>query len=291
MSVSVVIPSFRDPEGAYLTALSAAEQLVNRHGSELILVNDGGSPIPLKPVAQSFKIIEGDFGSPQSARDAGIRAAKNDHVFCLDSHVITPLFFWDRLLDTMADTRASIVFAPYAATSLANMNYGFHIDWNGNLWNAGNIKYGKSWKPYEIAVAGHGGMLIRKTDYVQSGGYLLSQKGYGGEEVHLCLKFWHLGMHCVMEPRTHYWHYTDPAREGDRQQTKEFADSLVQTAFVVGGDERARRVETYFAVRKMDTRVALLSTLEDDRKRVCEGNYDGDLDKLRKYFDEKGIPN
>src|SRR6266851_9855917 len=84
--ISVVIPSYNDAEGAFLTAASARVQLESLNVPfEIIVVGDGPNP-PQPPFPA--KLLLGHYGTPQAARHAGILASKGEYIFCLDSHVI-----------------------------------------------------------------------------------------------------------------------------------------------------------------------------------------------------------
>lgn len=299
--LSVVIPSWQDKKGLYLTYTSAFAQLeASGIGHEFIVVADGGIDIPFEQNPDT-KVLRGSFGSPQHSRDAGIRAARFPYVVCLDSHVSCGPGLFNSLLFTAKSTEAAAVFPAMAFYQRRALSYSRKIDWMYGLHVAQALPRPQSEQPHRIADACHGVFLLNREKYVAAGGYSLEQKGWGGEEEYLNLKFWMLGEECWMVPNVYHWHYTAESRrsDADRMRSAEYARNYMLASYVLGGERYlyksagcfvSPQKENYAAARAAFVGIPRDATIKADRAKVEAGPFGGDLDRLRAHFKSQDIP-
>lgn len=291
-----MIPTKNDAQGAYLTAAAAYTQLERDFPGEFefIFVNDG-----LPEDGDAFAICESRTltggGSPQHSRHIGITEARGEVVFCLDSHVVCSNDWFIDAYAAMWDHDAGLVFNAIAFKQRQSLAFGYAVDWARTFWNAGYFSSRVCAVRYPIACAGHGAFAVRRSVYLELGGYNLDMKGWGGEETYLNLKFWMLNRTCQMLPEHYHWHFMAQARNRGTTQTLDFARNFCIAAYTLGGERQLFSTMDYFqhrhgeALRNM--RPGILSAAYKDREAIKRGPYMGDLGKLREFFKKNHIPN
>lgn len=290
LKLSVVIASYNDPEGLYLSFWSVYTQLRDllvggiNVDFEIIVAADGGTPVKWENVDRArVRVLRlagsNRTGSPQGTRDAGIRAATYPVVLCIESHVIVgDLAAWYR---QHLKTGAAISFPRRVGESLEQRTaYGASFDWNVSFWNKTLQSEPKSLEPYKICQCGHSAFMLDRDWYLQSGGYTLLQQGYGGEEPWLNLKVWMLGRESWMIPLAWHAHYMDDRGNGAAISTVNFAFNFKLAAYVMGGKKYLDLVGRSFA----DPSLRITPDISIERARICAGPFGGDLDKLRELF-------
>src|SRR5579872_3026161 len=93
MQVSLMIGSYNNPEGLYLSLFSALAQLEKSDLDwEIVICADGGTEVKYEKADSRVKVLRygggNRLGSPQATRTAGILGCSHRNVLCLDSHVI-----------------------------------------------------------------------------------------------------------------------------------------------------------------------------------------------------------
>lgn len=303
MSVSVVIPHKGDVEGAYLTAAAASVQLeASGLEHEIIFVADNPNAPSNAPCSPRFpsQAYTVSCGSPQGARDYGIKRAASRYVFCLDSHVVCSDGFFQMAKALMYTEKPALVFPGMAMHSREQKYWGFRLDLN-TFWNAGyHIEpspkihtSGLAMHHYEIQNCGHGAFLVDRDVYLKTGGYCLEQRGWGGEETFLNLKMWMLGYKCFMLPQYFHWHYMDPARNTAARISEGFKDNFAIAVYAIGGQRVMERVYRHFDKtlpwrNQREAEIAKRATSE--REKILAGPYGGDFEKLQRYFAENDVP-
>lgn len=302
-AVSVVIPHHGDVEGAYLTAAAASVQLdASGLEHEIIFVADNPNAPAGAQCSPQFpsKAYTVNCGSPQGARDYGIKRAASRYVFCLDSHVVCSDGFFSMAKSLMYLERPALVFPGMALHSRSQKYWGFKLDEN-SFWSAGYhnepdakiMASGKYAHHYPIQNCGHGAFLVDRDIYLQTGGYCLEQKGWGGEETFLNLKMWMLGYQCFMMPQYFHWHYMDRSRNTTARLSEGFKNNFAIAAYAIGGEAAMQRVYRHFdktlpwrAQREAD----IVKRATPEREKILAGPYGGDFGKLKKFFVENDIP-
>lgn len=274
MQLSVVIATYQDPLGLYLTLFSVIEQLSKTDLTwEIIIAADRGSETKWEKLSK-VRCLRIQTGSPQGTRDAGIKAAKYADILCIESHVIvSDIKTW---LEIHQDIKADISFPARVGegTELFNV-YGSETDWLGNLWYKRHNYTAKSQKPFQTAQFGHSAFMLNRDKYISSGGYTTLQEGWGGEEPFLCLKTWMLGGTCWMIPSVWHAHYLTPGAHADALTSARMQKNFDIVKYVIAG--------------KVSPGLIVTGPMHEERKRICAGPFQGDMNKLREFFKREGI--
>lgn len=308
--ISVVVPCHCDGEGAYLTLCSARSQ-ADFHGipAEFILVNDHGTDPTVnsaEPQLLGVTVFNGRWGSPQASRDRGIRAANHPWVLCLDSHVILSVGALPALLDVaQAQPKAGLVFPAMTLFSAEPKHLGYSIAWDSHLWHNGylthtpeqierGMKAKGPYQPFRLGIASHGAFLVNREAYLQTGGYTLEQRGWGGEETYLGLMMWLMGWESWMVPGEYHWHYTGNRRaHGLVSKSAEYVRNFLVAAYLLGGMRQLTVAQLWFSSRCVDPIGLMLkevvNTCAAERNRIEAGPFGGDLLRLTEFFAQEGI--
>ena len=273
-SLSIVVATHHDPLGLYLTVFSLLSQLQDSGLKwEIVIAADSGSETKWEKIP-NVRCLRIQTGSPQDTRDAGIRAAKYSDVLCIESHVIVSNI--ENWLQSHADTQATISFPVRVGegTELFDV-YGSETDWLGNLWYKRHIYTPKDVFPYRAVQFGHSAFIINRDWYIENGGYTSLLSGWGGEEPFLCLKIWMLGGTCWMIPSIWHAHYLTSGAHADALVSERMQKNFDIVKYVMSGE--------------LKTGLKVTSEMREERKRICAGPFQGDVNKLREFFKREGI--
>ena len=277
MELSVVVASFADPEGLYLTVFSLIQQLLpSGLDWEIVIAADGGTPVKWEKLPHvSCLRLTGSLrtGSPQGTRDAGIRAAKYETVLCVESHcIVSDVEQWMHVHRLLKDAAMSFPARIGESTELFSV-YGTTTNWDGDLWIKRHT-YEPYAQPKRTVQFGHAAFMLDRNWYIYNGGYCLAQQGWGGEEPFLCLKAWMLGKSCWVVPSIWFAHYLKEGAHTNYRTTDSFIRNMAIVKYVMTGEAGG---------------LYLTPELTTERQRMVNGPYGGDLSKLKEFFVNEGI--
>lgn len=274
MDLSVVIASFADPLGLYLTTFAAIEQLSKTKLEwEIILACDGGTPYKYEKQV-GVRVLRIRTGSPQGTRDAGIKAAKSANVAVIESHVIVSDFAC--FLEMHKELGGAMTFPNRIAEGPEMFSvYGTETDFDGNLWFNKILYAPPSGKPRRVVQFGHSCFMIDKNAYETIGGYTDLLTGWGFEEPLLCLRFWMLGYECWQVPNVWHAHYLADRGAGNAMASDAFKKNAQIVKYVLTGQVTGGLQTTL--------------PMQQERDKVCAGPFQGNLNSLKEYFTQEKI--
>lgn len=275
MALSVVVATYNDPLGLYMTVMALLQQLAYFSEEwEIIIAADGGSGVKWEKLP-NVRCLRIRTGSPQGTRDAGIRSAKFRDVLCIESHVIV-----SDIACFLAEHRklgGAMTFPLRVAEGAELYNvFGNETDWDGNLWFKKTLYQPPSDKPYRVPQFGHSCFMIDQDQYVTVGGYTNLLKGWGFEEPFICLRFWMMGKTLWQIPSVWHAHYLSDRGAGAAMASSQFQENARILKYVIAGEQGT---------------LQLTPELITERKKVCAGPFNGNLQTLREYFKKEGIAN
>lgn len=273
--LTVVIGSYRDEEGCYLTLFSLLNQLKRQSSLiwEVIIVADGGTEVKYEKLP-NVRVLRVRTGSPQGTRDAGIRAARFKTVLSIESHVVLTdpeLWYWEH-----QRIGATISFVPRMAEGPEMFNvYGCETDWDKTLWFKKLLYQPISDEPYRIGQFGHSAFMIDRDFYIQHGGYTSLLSGWGHEEQFLALKTWMLGGSCWMIPTVTQAHFLTVGAHADALFSEQFERNWKIVRYVITGERLLG--------------ITVTPEMQAEREKICRGPFHGNVEELKKYFKELGV--
>jgi len=272
MDLSVVISSFQNPQGCYLTVFALWEQLSKTDLTwEIIVAADGGTEQQWEKL-KHCRAIRIRTGSPQGTRDAGIREAAAATVLVVEDHVIVSDIASFYALHKRFGGAMTFPARIGEGTSMFSV-YGTTTNWDGNLWFKQTIYSPPNRHTYRVPQFGHSCFMIDRAAYIAVGGYTDLLKGWGGEEPHLCLKFWMLGYQLWQTSLIWHAHFLAD-RTGGAMQSEDFQKNFKIVKYVLTGDSAGLQVTPPMLV---------------ERQRIMNGPFKGDINLLREYFKREGI--
>ena len=273
MALSVVVATYNDPLGLYMTVMALLQQLAAFPEEwEIVIAADGGSGTKWEKIP-NVRCLRIRTGSPQGTRDAGIRAAKFKDVLCIESHVIVSDIA--RLLAEHRRLGGAMTFPARVAEGAELYSvYGNETDFDGNLWFKKTLYSPRDNKPYRVPQFGHSCFMIDRDEYVAVGGYTDLLKGWGFEEPFLCLKFWMLARTCWQVPSIWHAHYLSDRGAGAAMASPQFQENARIVKYVIAGDQGT---------------LQLTPELITERAKLCAGPFNGNLQALRDYLKQKGV--
>lgn len=277
--ISLVVATYNDEEGCYLSAFAAKAQLDKSNLEyEIIIVADAGTTTKWEHIP-NFRCLRltgnSRSGSPQGTRDAGIRASKFRNVCVIESHVILSDIV--HFVEEHIRVKSSLSFCPRIGEGPEMFSvFGSETDWDGSLWYKRHLYAGCSPKPFQTAQFGHSSLVVDRDFYIANGGYTNLLKGWGHEEQHLCLRTWMLGGTCWMIPTVWQAHFLSVGAHADSLASEQFEKNAKIVKFVLTGERN---------------NLFLTPEILAERNRICQGPFGGDIQKLRNYFKEHGVLN
>ncbi len=242
---SVVIANRGNPQGLWFTVQSCE---VNFLGTDLtreyIVVGNGGKENEdthgHMEVLGNAKLLahyshRDEAMSPPSARQYGVQFATGKYLAFFDNHcLLMPDYF----------KRAALDFEHYGMDELHStyrydihdkVRYHYTLKLANNFWaNECSIPE-NHYKPYRIAMSGHGGFLVRSAAFREVGGYWNGFVGYGGEESYFDLKMALLGKTNWVDPKIEHVHYIGE-RGYKRHHCPDYYRNMMMAAHIIGGE-------------------------------------------------------
>jgi hypothetical protein len=286
--VSLCIASYQDYEGLYLSTFAALSQLEKSNLTwEIVIVADGGLEAKLERAYPNIRILRygggNRLGSPQRSRHEGIRACQYRNVLCIDSHVVISDI--EKWVHEHERVDAMLSFPSMVGGSLEMWKlYSSEFDWDGSFWYKNVLYQKKSDEPYRIVETSHSGFMVDKGWYLRSGGYTDLLVGYGGEETFLGLKSWMLGGSNWLIPSVWHSHFQPVGRNEGAEIKEDYKRNFCICAFVFGGQEYLTKAETHYKYK-----LKLTPEIQKERQKICDGPFEGNLDKLRDYLQKEDI--
>jgi glycosyl transferase family 7 (putative galactosyltransferase) len=239
---------------------------------EIVVAADGGTEQQWEKL-KNVRCIRIRTGSPQGTRDAGIREAAAATVLVVEDHVIISdvRAFYD--LHKAVGGAMTFPARIGEGTSMFGV-YGTTTNWDGNLWFKQTLySYPLDRHTYRVPQFGHSCFMLDRNAYLAVGGYTDLLKGWGGEESHLCLKFWMMGYQLWQTALIWHAHFLAD-RTGGAMLSEDFQKNFKIVKFVISGDSAGLQVTPPMLV---------------ERQRIKDGPFKGDINLLREHFKREGI--
>ena len=290
LQLSLVLPTFNDEKGLYLSLFAAIQQLEKSDLEwEIVIAADGGTPVKWEKADPRVRVMRftgnNQFGSPQGTRDAGIRMARFKNVVCIDSHVVVSDF--EKWTQKHEDLAAALSFPTMVGTSNEMFKiFGNTMDFDGRFWNKTTLSSPHRDFPYQICEFAHSAFMVDREWYIQSGGYTNLLQGYGGEEPYLALKAWMLGEAVWMIPEIWHAHYQPIGRNEGAGERPDFARNFMIGAYVMGGQKYLEKTHRAFPGAYP---LRITPEIQAERDKICKGPFRGDLDLLREHFQKHNV--
>lgn len=247
MDFTIVIPHRGNPLGLWATVHSCEQELENsaRTYNYVIVTNGEKCSNEVKQTLENLSktgklkahIDSEEPLTPPVARDRGAKEADGDYLFFLDNHCLVGRQYFDRALLDFEKFDIDLLHSTTKFYTGNDKFYEYRLKLDYNFWGEAKALALCDYKPYQIAMAGHGGIAVSRAVWEEVGGYGPEGvlRGYGGEEPMFDLKLGRYGKSVWIEPRMVHYHYT-----GDRGYARHYTDdyytNMLVAANVIGGE-------------------------------------------------------
>ena len=314
MYINIIIPSRGGSLGLWATITQCEEELKYSQcieGAKYVVVTNGESKLPpgtlatLKSLDVDKKLIHvhrNESVSPPVARQLGVDASDSENLFFFDNHCLPARTYFDRaalFFNESENNKMLHSTTRYYHSDFLNYHYKIRTQLRYNFWGESFIGHPPNWKPYKMAMAGHGGFACKKSLWQELGGYgpphLL--KGYGGEEPLFDLRLWLRGFTNHIHPSMIHYHASDE-RGYSRHYTKDYYVNMLSAAYVVGGETWLYRILDSLINKKhiKSYNVPKPSLLAEEAFLRCNEFYKEEskkyimtLDELLEWFVPNGV--
>lgn len=207
MLLSIIVPVYNRPDEVRELLASLVQQSVLDY--ELIIVEDG-STLPCRSILEGYASLLPNYtylpisnAGPSKARNSGARIAQGDYLLILDSDVVLPPYFLERVADALRQTGADAWGGPdTAAPDFSPMQKAVNYAMT-SLWTTGGIRGGKAdgmekFKPRTF------NMGCRRELFLSLGGF--SEDMRYGEDIDFSLRLLSSGAKVLLFPEAYVYH-------------------------------------------------------------------------------------
>lgn len=313
MYINIIIPSRGGPLGLWATIIQCNEELNNSTlvtDWKFVIVTNGeekvneGTLKTLEFLDNNNKLIHyhsKESLSPPEARQKGVELSDAEILFFFDNHCLPQRHYFDRAILFFQESESHNVLhsvTKFFTHDFPCYHYTIKNHLTYNFWGNSQTQP-VHYKPYKMAMGGHGGFAVRKSLWEKVGGYGPSHllKGYGGEEPIFDLRVWLYGYEVHIDPKMVHYHYAGD-RGYSRHYTKEYYVNMLSAAFVVGGEKWLYKILNSLITNKhiMSSAVPPPSVLAEEAFIRCKDfykkeslNYKMTLDELLEWFNYNGV--
>jgi hypothetical protein len=173
--------------------------------------------------------------SPPSARQLATTYAQGKYFAFFDNHcLLMPDYFARAKANFAHYADMDMLHSCYSYDLYGDTSYHYKLNLKADFWGRESQFANDEARPYRIAVAGHGGFLVRSEVFAEVGGYWGGFTGYGGEEPYFDLKMALLDKKNYIDPRLKHIHYVG-TRGYTRHGSDDFTRNILMSANIIGG--------------------------------------------------------
>jgi hypothetical protein len=255
--ISIIIPHRGNTLGVWATIHACEVELEGSpYSYEYVLCVNG------EPLDEDLKIITNKLAlqnklgdllhslrplSPPSARQLASESAVGEYLFFFDNHCIPSRGYFDRAIKQMVERDMDCLHST-TQYYVGECHYHYKLTLEADFW-VDSLMVAKDYEdPYRIAMAGHGGFVIKRSLFNEIGGYgpLEMFQGWAGEESYFELKLGLLGKSNWLDPKLKHFHFSTEKRGYSKTNSDDYYRNLMVAANVIGGKAWLDRVYKNF---------------------------------------------
>jgi hypothetical protein len=223
MKFSVGMATYDDFDGVYFTCM-ALKLYHSFHVNDIIVVDNNPRGAYSKATAafcMSAGITYVELPTPQGTaapRNKVFEHASNEHVVCVDSHIMlrhAAFVYLEGFYANHGMECPDLVQGPMYYDWLTQYETHFNDEWRGEMWGTWgrNEAAFNEGKPFEIPAMGLGVFACRKDSWLR---FNDAFRGFGGEEFYIHTKYRQAGRKCWCVPGFGWCHRFGRPRDAAR---------------------------------------------------------------------------
>lgn len=295
--LSIIVPTYNEPSHLWFTMCSIKEQLSKFTDMAEIFISNN---FPERHKSfdsyekQGIKICTVVGKSTSTVRNVPAALAKGEILCFCDNHILLGDNVFNRAIEVLdADKHIGIL---HGKTLLYGDNDGFiryiltlHKNFGGsNVSNTGDDSVTLSWIP----ASGHGFYFIRRELFEKIGGYLETQRSWGGEEIFIELAAWMHDYNVTLDRKLYHYHLPMEFVRPNARNAQEFIVSNLASAYVLGGDEWLQKIAPFYLSMGYGPIAPRLARVPEEnqvrRERMLQ-TAKFTVDEVLKFWDDIGL--
>lgn len=235
--------------------------------------------------------------SPPTARQIASTHARGKYLAFFDNHITVGRDYFKRALYDFENYPCGVLHSTTLFYVGDIEHHHYRMNLTTNFWGVAETVIANDCEPYRIAVAGHGGFLVKRSIWEETKGYPFCFEGYAGEEVTYSLTCAFLDVPIFLDAQLYHTHWCG-RRIYDRHLSSSYFLNLLQSANIIGGEKYSSLVYDYFANEVV--RVKAAADIFEIYKQALEKSQPHadwllsvrkrDLDAQLEYFRQHNIP-
>jgi len=208
--------------------------------------------------------------APPTARQMATEGADGKFLFFFDNHCMVTRDYFRRAIFDFEKYGMDMLHSTTRYFTGEPENFHYTLTLDKNFWTGQCATFpDHPYKPYPVAMGGHGGFAVKRDAWEEVGGYWTGFEGYGGEESYFDLKMAMLDKTNYLDPYLSHWHYagTRPYR---RHFTDDYYCNMMMCANIIGGQQWMYRVYENFAKSTKFPGKSIFALLEDAQLKSAE---------------------
>ena len=228
---------------------------------------------------RALQIIYDPIAGNHSARNKGALVARGEYLFFSDAHMSYKPGFFKSILETTKESgglvHGTLQFMGAYPPTDSGSGFGYTIKLGDEIkgtWN--NYKISDTW--FYVPAQGHWGLCVKKSQFMEFGGYPKIHRTYGGGEFYTDIKWWMFGSTVVVDPHAIGYHLA--SGRGYSYNHDDYIENVLGMAWALGADEWRER--------------AYLNWMRTGNKKTMDSIYErsqGEHQKDREFVKKKAV--
>lgn len=306
MDLSIIVAHRGNPMGLWMTIQACEMDLRKTELTREYLVVGNGQKEAVetklhmaelkKSGLLTFYLHVEEALAPPHARQIASEQATGDILCFFDNHAIPQENYFLRAIKDFEKygEEMDMIHSAYRYDIYQETKYHYHLQLDKNFWSREATFPQHEFKPYRMAMGGHGGFFIRRKVWEEVEGYWTGFRGYAGEEPYFDLKMALLDKKIWMDPKVVHIHYV-----GERGYARHFSEdyyrNLMCAANIIGGEKWLYKAfdvmeRSVYVGRKPIFDVMMDAVeLSNPHKKWLDGIRKRTLDEQLKKFKLEGV--
>lgn len=191
----------------------------------------------------TIKIVRDPLAGNHSARNKGVSIARGEYIFISDAHMAYKPGFFKEMIRAVDESGGLAhgtlqhmgAYPPVDSSSGYSYTIALGQEVKGT-WN--NYFLADDW--WYIPAQGHWGLMAKRKQFIDFGGYPKVHRTYGGGEFYLDTLWWMLGSCVVTNPRAIGYHLS-AGRNYIYNQHRDYKNNVLNVAYALGMDDWRER--------------------------------------------------
>ena len=192
--------------------------------------------------SRQLRVLYDPIAGNHSARNKGAKIARGEYLYFSDAHMAFKPGFFKSMIKTCEDTgglvHGSVQWMGAYPPHSGGMGYGYTFKL-GEEWKMTWNNYKVADTPFAVAGQGHWGVMVKRDQFLDFGGYPDIHRTYGGGEVFVDCLWWMYGSTVVTDPNAVGYHLS--SGRGYTYDHDDYIHNIFNCGWALGADDWIER--------------------------------------------------